>query len=203
MRLTLSPIRFVTQMRFCGSIAIAKGRRSLQGFFNGSLDLFWQKNWVLEGSPLGKRTSSMLPVSTVQMSPFGAAIIPCIVPSLPPKFQPSGGESGLPVLSNSETVLPVQLVTHTFSWASSVNPNPGPPRPPPRNPSGAGESALPSGANSVRPPVQAVSWFCAPTMKLSATQAFPWLSIISLPGPFNPPPSNFSGNTQALGEKVR
>src|SRR6516165_8900852 len=148
MRLTLSPIRFVTQMRFCGSIAIAKGRRNLQGFFNGSLDLFWQKNCTLEGSPPGKRTSCMLPVSTVQMSPFGAAIIPCIVPSLPPKFQPSDGETGLPVLSNSETVLPVQLVTHTFSCASRVNPKPGPARPPPLKPNGLGESGLPLGANS-------------------------------------------------------
>src|SRR6516164_6548113 len=129
-------------------------------------------------------------------------MIPCIVPSLPPKFQPSGGERGLPVLSNSEMVRPVQLVGQTFSWPSRVNPKPGPPRPPPRNPVGLGEIGLPLGANSLRLPAHSASWFCAPTIKLSAIQALPWLSNISLPGPLNPPPENLSGNTQALGAKV-
>ena len=40
-------------------------------------------------------------------------------------------------------------------------------------------------------------------MKLSTTQAFPWLSNISLPPPLKPPPENFSGRTQALGAKLR
>jgi len=45
--------------------------------------------------------------------------------------------------------------------------------------------------------------FCMPKVKLSAAQALPWLSIISLPGPLRPPPVNLSGNTQALGANVR
>src|SRR6516225_12015787 len=120
-------------------------------------------------------------------------MIPCIVFSLPPKFQPSGGERGLPVLSNNETVRPVQLVTHTCSCASSANPKPGPPIPPPLKPSGLGESGVPLGANLDKPPVHAASRFCAPTVQLSATQALPSLSNISLPGALKPPPVNFAG----------
>src|SRR5215472_6449442 len=84
-----------------------------------------------------------------------------------------------------------------------VNPKPGPARPPPVKPNGLGESGLPFGANLVRVPVQDASWFWAPTMKLLASQTLPWLSNISLPGALNPPPSNLSGNIQALGAKFR
>src|SRR5262249_25825105 len=130
-------------------------------------------------------------------------MIPCIVLSLPPKFQPSAGDSGVPVLSKRKMVCPDQLVTQTFSCASRVNPNPGPASPPPLKPNGLGESALPLGANFDRFPAHSMSWFCAPTMKLSAIQALPSPSSISLPGPLNPPPVNLSGKTHALGANVR
>jgi hypothetical protein len=98
---------------------------------------------------------------------------------------------------------PVKLVGHALSSASSVNPKPGPAMPPPLKPNGLGDSALPLGANLLIPPVHEASWFCAPTVKLSATQALPSLSIMSLPPPLTPPPVNLSGNTKALGANVR
>src|SRR5271165_4495902 len=98
---------------------------------------------------------------------------------------------------------PVKLVAHALSCASTVKPKPGPAIPPPLKPRGLGESGLPLGANLVRPPVHEASRFCAPTVKLSATQTFPSLSIISLPPPLQPPPVNLSGKIQALGAKVR
>ena len=58
------------------------------------------------------------------------------------------------------------------------------PEPPVRQPVTAGDNGVPLGANFERVPDQGrLSWFSAPTMKLSATQALPWLSNISLPPP--------------------
>src|ERR1019366_4054374 len=142
-------------------------------------------------------------VSMAQMSPLGVAMTPCILPSRPLKFQPSGGDSGLPVLSNFEIELVPVLVSHTFSWASSVRPKPGPPRPPPVKPVTGGDSGSPLGANLERVPSHRKLWLCEPIMKLSAVQALPSLSNISLPPPANPPPVNLIGSTQALGAKVR
>ena len=39
--------------------------------------------------------------------------------------------------------------------------------------------------------------------KFSTTQALPWLSNMSLPPAFKPPPVILSGRTQALGAKLR
>src|SRR6516225_7953683 len=142
-------------------------------------------------------------VSTAQMSPFGVAIMPCIWLSPPPKFQPSGGDNGLPVLSNSVMSRPVKLSTQTWSCASMVNPKPGPARPPPLKPNGLGDRGLPLGANLLSVPVHDASWFWAPTMKLLASQTFPSLSNISLPGALNPPPANLRGNIHALGANVK
>src|SRR5215472_5119122 len=75
--------------------------------------------------------------------------------------------------------------------------------PPPTKPVVIGESGFPFGANLVAFPCHRVSWACQPTVKLSPTQRLPSLSIIALPPARNPPPSNFNGNTQALGGKLR
>ena len=54
---------------------------------------------------------------------------------LPPKLYPSGGDSGLPVLSNSEIAWPAVLVIHMRSLASIAGSKiSGPIRPPPVNP---------------------------------------------------------------------
>src|SRR5262249_38577317 len=75
--------------------------------------------------------------------------------------------------------------------------------PPPAKPVVIGESGRPFGANLVALPCQNVSCACHPTVKLSPTQRLPSLSNIALPPARYPPPSNFSGSTQALGAKLR
>ena len=91
------------------------------------------------------------------MSPLGVAMMPCIWLIWRLKFQPSGGESGLPFLSNLVMFWPVKLVGHALSCASRVKPKPGPAMPPPLKPRGLGESGLPLGANLERPPVHEAS----------------------------------------------
>src|SRR5262249_26858960 len=75
--------------------------------------------------------------------------------------------------------------------------------PPPANPLVIGDSGLPLGLNLVALPCQNASCPCQPTVKLSPTQRLPSLSNIALPPARYPPPSNLSGSTQALGEKLR
>src|SRR5262249_61142631 len=75
--------------------------------------------------------------------------------------------------------------------------------PPPAKPVVIGESGRPLGANLVALPCHSVSCACHPTVKLSPTQRLPSLSNIALPPARNPPPSNFNGNTQALGGELR
>src|SRR5271166_3023207 len=155
---------------------------SLHGFLSRSLLELLHRTSPLEGSPLGKWTSSDFTVSAAQMSPLGVAMIPCNWPSSPLKLYPSGGESGLPVLSKTEMVLlPAKLATHTLEFASMATPNPGPASPPPVKPVSAGDSGVPLGANFEMLPAQYESWACAPTWKLSAVQTLPSLSNISLP----------------------
>ena len=52
-------------------------------------------------SPLGKCSSWRLEMPSAHTSPFGAVMMPCIRPSLPPKLMPSGDVSGMPSLSNT------------------------------------------------------------------------------------------------------
>ena len=95
------------------------------------------------------------------------------------------------------------LVNQILSFASTAVPNPGPSRPPPANPVGAGESARPFGANLAILPSHKASDPCEPTMKLAPVQRLPSLSNINLPGAVRPPPVNLSGKTQALGAKLK
>src|SRR5208337_591371 len=91
------------------------------------------------------------------------------------------------------------------SWASMAAPMVPPDIPPPKKPVVIGKSARPFGANLVTWPFQDIagSWPCQPTVKLSPIQKLPSLSNIPLPPALYPPPSNLSGSTQALGEKLR
>src|SRR5262245_24732313 len=75
--------------------------------------------------------------------------------------------------------------------------------PPPAKPTVIGESGFPFGANFVALPCQSASPACQPIVKLSPTQRLPSLSNIAFPPARYPPPSNFSGSTQALGGKRR
>src|SRR5262249_11030324 len=75
--------------------------------------------------------------------------------------------------------------------------------PPPANPVVIGDSGFPLGLNLVALPCQNASCPCQPMVKLSPTQRLPSLSNIALPPARYPPPSNLSGNTHALGEKLR
>ena len=161
---TWSARMLVTQMFAFWSTATAKGSRSLQGLARGS-----NRDCGREFRPLRRRRwGNGRPESSSCRSPrcrrAGVAMTPCILLILPPKLYPSGGESGLPEWSKTETVvLPPKLLAHRLSWASIARPNPGPSSPPPLKPETAGESGLPSGANSESPPLQKASWFCAPT----------------------------------------
>src|SRR5664280_587897 len=130
-------------------------------------------------------------------------MMPCIWPSLPPKVYPSGGESGLPLLSNFTMALLPYVVPHTLSCESIARPKPMPSTPPPVKPVGCGDSGFPLGENLERLPAHNASWICAPTIKLSPAQALPALANMSLPGPLNPPPVTLSGKIHALGEYVR
>src|SRR5271165_3668315 len=154
-------------------------------------------------SPLGKYTSWLFSIPNTQTSPLGVTITPCIRPSRPPKLIPSGGVRGFPFLSNTEMVLLPYVVSHALSWASTAAPKVPPSMPPPVKPVVIGESGLPFGANLVACPCHSESCPCQPTVKLSATQKLPSLSNMPLPPARNPPPSNLSGRTQALGVKLR
>ena len=50
---------------------------------------------------LREETSWLFSTPRTQTSPLGVTITPCIRPSRPPKVMPSGGVSGLPVLSKT------------------------------------------------------------------------------------------------------
>src|SRR5262245_46352841 len=130
-------------------------------------------------------------------------MIPCINPSRPLKVMPSGGVSGLPVLSNTAIDCPPYVENQALSFASTVAPKVPPCMPPPANPVTAGDNGLPFGLNFVALPCHNASCACQPRVKLSPTQRLPSLSNIALPPARYPPPSNFSGSTQALGGNVR
>src|SRR5262249_24794928 len=90
-----------------------------------------------------------------------------------------------------------------LSLASTAVPNELPCMPPPANPVVIGDSGLPFGSNLVALPCHNESCPYQPTVKLSPTQRLPSLSNIAPPPARKPPPSNLSGKTQALGEKLR
>src|ERR1044072_5283303 len=190
-RVTWSPSALVIQIRSCWSIARWKGSVSLQGLsLLGLPSPARQKNCTLSGSPFGKWMTWSFSKSSVQTSPLGVTMMPCITPSCPPKLYPSDGESGLPFLSNREIVLLPVLVPHTRSCASIAVPKPGPSTPPPLKPVGDGDSGLPLGGDFERFPSQKSSEACEPTMKLTPVQALPSLSNMIFPGALSPPPVN-------------
>src|SRR5262249_8856627 len=90
-----------------------------------------------------------------------------------------------------------------LSLASTAAPNEAPCMPPPANPVMFGDSGLPFGLNLVALPCHNESCPCQPTVNLSPTQRLPSLSNIDPPPAREPPTSNFSGRTHALGEKFR
>src|SRR5271169_1140884 len=130
-------------------------------------------------------------------------MIPCMRPSRPPKLIPSGGLRGLPFLSNTAMDLLPYVVSQALSLESTAAPNVPPSIPPPVKPVVIGESGRPLGANLVAWPCHNESCPCQPTVKLSPTQRLPSLSNMALPPARYPPPSNFSGRTQALGGKLK
>jgi len=103
-RVTCSPMMFVIQILSFWSIASANGATSMQGFLSGLPLLFLTQQFALCRITFGEK--NYLPFHRVerQMSPLGAAMMPCICPSWPLKFQPAGGDNGFPELSNLEIV---------------------------------------------------------------------------------------------------
>ena len=136
----------------------------------------------MAGSPFGKWTSSASVVSATQMSPPARRSMPCICPSWPPKFQPSGGDSGLPLLSKTRDGLVARVTRRPDDcrWRRWRARSPGPDAAAGEAGDG-GESAWPFGANLDRWPRHKESDACAPIMKLSPTQTLPSLSNINLP----------------------
>src|SRR5262247_4406258 len=191
---------FETQMRSCWSMARWNGPRN---DLHGSALSPSQTIRPLVQSPLGMCTSWRFETPRAHTSPLGVAMMPCISPSCPLKVIPSGGVSGLPVLSNTAIDLPPYVENQALSLASTAAPKVPPCIPPPANPIVIGDSGLPFGLNLVALPCQNASCPCQPTVKLSPTQRLPSLSNIALPPARYPPPSNLSGNIHALGEKFR
>src|SRR5215469_10472115 len=175
-RVTLSLLS-ATQIRFCWSMARKKGAVN---DLHGSASLPSQINRPLVQSPLGKYKSWSLPMPTAHTSPLpGATIMPCIFPSFPPSVIPSGGDNGLPFLSNTAMAWLPYVENHALSLASTAAPKVPPSIPPPVNPVVIGESGLPSGLNLVAFPCHSASLPCHPTVKLSPTHRFPSLSNIA------------------------
>src|SRR5262245_28998235 len=171
-------LAFATQIRSCWSMARWKGpRNDLQGSALSPS----QTIRPLVQSPFGKFKSWRFETPSAHTSPPGVAMIPCINPSRPPNVMPSGGLSGLPLLSNTAMHLPPYVENHALSLASTAAPKVPPSIPPPAKPVVMGDSGLPFGSNLVALPCQNESCPCQPTVKLSPTQRLPSLSNIALP----------------------
>src|SRR5262245_9204012 len=108
-------------------------------------------------------------------------MMPCIRPSLPSKVMPSGGVSGLPLLSNTAIDLPPYVPNQALSLASIAAPKVPPCMPPPAKPVVSGERGFPLGPNLVAFPCHSLSCPCQPIVKLSPTQRLPSLSSADRP----------------------
>ena len=107
----------------------------------------------------------------------------------------SGGESGSPLLSNTEIVLPAVLSTQALPSAETAVPKPGHSMPARGETGGHRRKRLAVRAILDWLPSHSPSVASDPAMKLSPIQALPAVSNMILPGALSPPAANLSGST--------